>query len=114
MLTLTSRSLDYADTENERFKARLSELVDRDPLTGVFNRRRLDEELVRQLAVGRRNGKDLSLLSLDLDGFKAINDSLGHAAGDELIILLPETSAVEAATVAEKLIESLHRVIKRR
>ncbi|MDO9356604.1 MAG: diguanylate cyclase [Solirubrobacteraceae bacterium] len=63
----------------------LERLVRRDPLTGVGNRRLLDERLAHQLARHSRNGQQLSLLALDLNGFKALNDTLGHEAGDELL-----------------------------
>jgi diguanylate cyclase (GGDEF)-like protein len=63
----------------------LERLVRRDPLTGVGNRRLLDERLSHELARASRGGQQLSLLALDLNGFKALNDTLGHEAGDELL-----------------------------
>lgn len=60
----------------------------RDPLTGCANRRALDEELVHALASARRSGLDLALVTVDLDGLKAINDTSGHAAGDAALIAL--------------------------
>jgi diguanylate cyclase (GGDEF)-like protein len=68
---------------NER--ARVAELetrVDEDPLTGLLNRRGLMKELYRKLAYARRYKATGALLFLDLDGFKAVNDKHGHAAGD--------------------------------
>jgi diguanylate cyclase (GGDEF)-like protein len=56
-----------------------------DPLTGLWNRRRFEEELVRTVGRAHRYGVGASLLVLDLDGFKAVNDTLGHHVGDELI-----------------------------
>ena len=56
-----------------------------DPLTRVANRRALDDALRRELSRAQRSGKPLSLLLLDLDGLKAINDTLGHAAGDRAL-----------------------------
>lgn len=70
----------------KRLQAQLSYLAHRDPLTGLFNRRRFEEELERR--VRPREGErrqPSSLLWLDLDRFKEINDSLGHRAGDELL-----------------------------
>ncbi|MDP3267151.1 MAG: diguanylate cyclase [Sulfuricurvum sp.] len=57
----------------------------RDPLTGVYNRRYLDETLPREIARASRELSDLSIVMLDLDHFKIINDTYGHAAGDEVL-----------------------------
>jgi diguanylate cyclase (GGDEF)-like protein/PAS domain S-box-containing protein len=72
-------------TERKRFEAQLHHLADHDPLTGVFNRTRFERELDREAAHARRYGKGGALLALDLDHFKYVNDSLGHAAGDDMI-----------------------------
>lgn len=72
-------------TERKRFESELLYLADHDPLTGVFNRRRFEQELTRELARLARGGGEGALLVIDLDRFKAVNDTLGHAAGDELI-----------------------------
>jgi diguanylate cyclase (GGDEF)-like protein len=56
-----------------------------DPLTNTLNRRGFEERLEAELAESVRTGQPLSLMLLDLDGFKAVNDRLGHAAGDELL-----------------------------
>ncbi len=63
----------------------LERLVRRDPLTGVGNRRLLDERLAAEISRHERSGQEFSLLVLDLNGFKALNDTLGHEAGDELL-----------------------------
>lgn len=65
---------------------RLTELAERDPLTGLYNRRRFLEELDRQLADAGRRQEEVGLISFDLDGFKHINDSFGHQAGDQVLI----------------------------
>jgi diguanylate cyclase (GGDEF)-like protein len=57
-------------------------LADRDDLTGLFNRRRLEEELDREMHRSERNGEPLSMLMLDLDYFKRFNDAGGHLEGD--------------------------------
>jgi diguanylate cyclase (GGDEF)-like protein len=57
-----------------------------DPLTGLPNRRALSEALERALARAHRTGQPVAVLALDLDGFKAINDRLGHPAGDATLL----------------------------
>jgi diguanylate cyclase (GGDEF)-like protein len=102
--------------------------ADRDPLTGLFNRRSFVRELDAEIERSRRYGRRLALAIGDLDGFKEINDSDGHPAGDralehvaallggavrasdavfriggdEFALLLPETAASEARDVAER------------
>ncbi len=73
-------------------------LAETDPLCQVLNRRGFDRELVRSLAHVERYGGSLGLIYVDLDGFKAVNDRLGHAAGDRLLaaaadVLLTELRA---------------------
>lgn len=72
----------------ERLRAttsRLRHLADHDPLTGLLNRRRFEQELARHLAHVRRYGPEGAALVLDLDRFKPVNDTHGHAAGDRLL-----------------------------
>jgi diguanylate cyclase (GGDEF)-like protein len=57
----------------------------RDSLTGLFNRRFVDEFLVRELARAERKTRQLSMIALDIDHFKRINDSFGHSAGDTVL-----------------------------
>jgi diguanylate cyclase (GGDEF)-like protein/PAS domain S-box-containing protein len=63
-------------------------LAHHDPLTGLANRLRFHEELERTFADSVRNGNSSALLLLDLDYFKSINDTSGHAAGDALLVIL--------------------------
>jgi diguanylate cyclase (GGDEF)-like protein/PAS domain S-box-containing protein len=72
-------------TERKRFEGQLQHLADHDPVTALFNRRRLEEELARELAAAERYGTGGAVLALDLDNFKYVNDTLGHSAGDQLI-----------------------------
>lgn len=104
-------------------------LAGRDELTGVANRRGFNEALHREVARSRRSGKPLSLLMLDMDGLKQINDRFGHPAGDtaigavaqaalaavrdadqvfrlggdEFAVILPEAEGDEAAIVGERI-----------
>jgi diguanylate cyclase (GGDEF)-like protein len=99
-----------------------------DSLTGLLNRRGLEDRLEEELARCRRNGRELSVVMIDCDGLKAVNDSGGHElgdavlqrvsdclrqhkrmadvaarlGGDEFVVLLPETRAGDALGVAER------------
>jgi diguanylate cyclase (GGDEF)-like protein/PAS domain S-box-containing protein len=72
------------------YEERLWQLANRDPLTGLFNRRRFREELAREAAAARRRGERGALLIFDIDNFKDINDTLGHPAGDALLARMGE------------------------
>ncbi len=63
----------------------LQQLSVRDPLTGLFNRRYMEESLARELRRAERQNKPLGLIMLDIDHFKRFNDTLGHDAGDALL-----------------------------
>jgi diguanylate cyclase (GGDEF)-like protein len=111
----------------ESAKAKEVALVD--PLTTVFNRRYMDEILPREISKAARAGTDLSVLVLDVDGFKDVNSRFGHVGGDqylrdvatllkktfrgsdtvlrlggdEFLVILPETSNRQAQRAAERL-----------
>ncbi|MGE5527320.1 MAG: PAS domain S-box protein [Methanosarcina sp.] len=122
-------------SERKHFENQLQYLADHDLITGLFNRRRLEEELERELATAARFGGGGAVLVLDLDHFKLVNDSLGHAAGDELIanvsqilrrrlrssdvlgrmggdefaVVLPRVSAEQACEVGRSLLEDIRK-----
>jgi diguanylate cyclase (GGDEF)-like protein/PAS domain S-box-containing protein len=122
-------------TERKRFEGQLQYLADHDALTGLYNRRRFEEELEHVLAGAERYERAGALLVVDLDGFKYVNDTLGHPVGDELIarlaatlraelresdviarlggdefgVILPEATEPEAGAVAEKLLRAVQR-----
>jgi diguanylate cyclase (GGDEF)-like protein/PAS domain S-box-containing protein len=73
-------------TERRAAEEQIAYLAYHDPLTGLPNRALLQEHLNLALARGGRHGQAVGLLYLDLDGFKLVNDSLGHPAGDELLV----------------------------
>jgi len=69
----------------------LQQQAERDALTGLYNRRRFDEELEREIAESKRRARETGLLVFDLDGFKPVNDTYGHQAGDRVLVALAET-----------------------
>ena len=115
-----------------------SQLARTDQLTGLANTRAFNERAEFELLRARRYGRALSLLYIDLDGFKAINDRMGHAAGDvvlqraatalreslrrtdivarlggdEFVVLLPETGTESAEIVIAKVRETLARALQ--
>lgn len=123
-------SLDMLSTQAEE----MATLAHTDPLTGLANRRRLMEQFEREFRRALRYGRPLSLVYLDLDGFKTINDAFGHMFGDEILrgvaksmlavlrtadllarlggeefaLLLPETGLDGACNVANKLRRALN------
>jgi diguanylate cyclase (GGDEF)-like protein/PAS domain S-box-containing protein len=72
-------------TTQKETERELQQLADHDPLTGLLNRRRFNEELERELARIKRYGGAATLLVIDIDRFKLINDTLGHRAGDDVL-----------------------------
>jgi diguanylate cyclase (GGDEF)-like protein len=117
----------------ERHRAELAELSRTDPLTGCLNRRGFSERLDAELSRAERDGSEVALIQLDLNGFKSVNDRHGHATGDELLrwvgstlqallrgsdatgrlggdefaLLLPGLGAAEANAVAERTVAAL-------
>jgi diguanylate cyclase (GGDEF)-like protein len=116
----------------DRLRGEVAALALVDDLTGVANRRHLLQRLTEQCALSLRTQKPFALLAIDLDGFKLINDSYGHAAGDECLrrftraaqsrlrpgdmlaraggdefcIVLPSTGLHEGAVIARRILEA--------
>jgi len=84
-LRQANTSLEQRLAENASLHAQLHEQAQRDPLTGLYNRRFLDSMLPRELARCTREGQPLSLMLIDVDHFKHINDTHGHQTGDEVL-----------------------------
>ncbi|MEW5734955.1 MAG: cache domain-containing protein [Thermodesulfobacteriota bacterium] len=70
---------------NIRLRDRLRELSVRDPLTGLFNRRYMEESLLREIRTAEREGSTLGIIMMDVDHFKDFNDTYGHEAGDRVL-----------------------------
>ena len=80
----------YARHQDAR-RVDLARISRADPLTGSLNRRGFEERFGAELNAAERSGQPLGLLQIDLDNFKAINDTKGHAAGDELLCWVVES-----------------------
>jgi diguanylate cyclase (GGDEF)-like protein len=72
-------------SERHELEIKLRELSDTDQLTGLFNRRKIERDLALHYETFERHAVPISILMFDLDNLKAINDTLGHHAGDEVI-----------------------------
>ena len=116
-------------TERKKMEEELTRLATTDPLTGIYNRGKIEESLRQEMARATRYGSPLAIILFDLDYFKKINDSLGHSIGDqvlrevaatvgkqiretdvlgrwggeEFIVLCPGIVAHDAVAIAEKL-----------
>jgi len=83
------RTLDHRIAEaTRRATSQLQRIAQRDPLTDLGNRRFLDEHLDPLANIVADTGEDLACIMIDLDNFKAVNDTLGHSAGDDLLVFL--------------------------
>jgi diguanylate cyclase (GGDEF)-like protein len=84
-LEAANQQLKLKIAEVEALQQALRQQATRDFLTGLFNRRHLDDVLPSMLAMAQRDQQPLSMVIIDLDHFKRVNDELGHAAGDTLL-----------------------------
>ncbi len=139
-LVLVTRDVSARKRVENHIRKLLEEnkrLAATDMLTGLPNRRYLLEAINKELSRCKRYGHDLSILVIDIDFFKQINDTFGHSSGDdalkvmariireiargsdlfcrfggeEFLVALPETSAVQAGRVAERLRERLENTV---
>ncbi len=79
---------EHTNQELQKTLLELNHLVGTDLLTGLWSRRRMEETLVGEMDRHRRYGQPLSMLVIDVDAFKAVNDQFGHAIGDEVLVKL--------------------------
>ena len=124
----------YLITENKRLFQEVQRLAVTDPLTNVYNRHKLNESLSLEIERAHRYDRPLSIIMIDMDGLKGINDAYGHAVGDEALVLvadsirscirrvdlptrfggddfvvvLPEADLDEAVAVAERICDEVH------
>jgi diguanylate cyclase (GGDEF)-like protein/PAS domain S-box-containing protein len=91
-------------TDRKAAEAQLHWLAYHDSLTGLGNRSLFSDELERELMVSMQRGTNLAVLFIDLDRFKLVNDSFGHAAGDEVLLALAQRfkSAVRGGDVVSR------------
>ncbi|MEO5694124.1 MAG: GGDEF domain-containing protein [Usitatibacter sp.] len=130
---LSQRTLGVENTGLKRREAQMVETTLLDALTGVGNRRKLDQALASEIARAERTGQPLCALMADIDHFKQVNDGYGHAAGDrvlarfgellrmqtrpsdivtrfggeEFVVLMPHTALAPALAAAERIRSAL-------
>ncbi len=94
--------LKQALAEAEELRKELREQAIRDPLTGLYNRRFLEESMIHEMARARRTHSSLGVIMLDMDRFKELNDHYGHEAGDSLLRAIAEVlmANIRASDVA--------------
>jgi len=93
------RRLELYQKDLEDLNAKLRERADLDGLTGLHNRRAFEERIEEEISRSARHGIPLSLLMLDVDHFKALNDTLGHTAGDRVLQALSDLLRDSARTM---------------
>ncbi len=81
----TVLQLSYGDEVERQYHAKLFQLAARDALTGLYNKRYALNELESHIRISRRSGRALSIILVDIDDFKQVNDRFGHLAGDEYL-----------------------------
>jgi diguanylate cyclase (GGDEF)-like protein len=89
-ISMVAASCGFMLMNKERADASAERLASLDPLTGAYNRRTFHEAAERTLALARRAGQPLSIIMIDIDHFKDLNDQHGHRLGDEVLRVLAE------------------------
>ena len=128
-LASLSRDLRRKNLALQKANETINELMRTDPLTGLANRRHLNEQLAQLISLGLRHHDSFSLIMADIDKFKSVNDTWGHDQGDlvlkefaaimkkqcrqedlparfggeEFLILLPRTDLKQATIIAERI-----------
>jgi len=136
-LRILNNQLESQLQQNEQLQAQLLEQSNHDALTGLYNRRFMDDSLERELARAKRESYPISILMMDIDHFKKLNDSYGHAMGDkalhelgkllrsavresdipcryggeEFIVIMPEAAVKDALNRAELIREQLRGLV---
>lgn len=137
-LAKTVEEVGIKNDQLEEAITQLESMASTDPLTGLANRRAFNDSMERRFAEASRYDHDLACIMIDLDGFKSLNDSLGHQAGDELlkrtarileancrrsdiagrfggdefVILLPETGLKTARIVATRIKQEFEAMVE--
>jgi diguanylate cyclase (GGDEF)-like protein len=81
----TVLQLSYSDEIEKEYHAKLFDFAARDALTGLYNKRFIVNELENYCRIARRSGRSFSIIMIDIDDFKQINDRFGHLSGDEFL-----------------------------
>jgi diguanylate cyclase (GGDEF)-like protein len=128
------RNLEESNRTILQQNKRLSKLALKDPHTGVYNRRYLQETLEKELSLAKRHAQSVSIIMMDIDYFKSINDVYGHACGDlvlkqftktlnnairrydtifrfggeEFVIISPRTDRATGLILAKRLLRTIH------
>jgi diguanylate cyclase (GGDEF)-like protein len=123
-------------TRRKNLEKKLKNLAEKDPATGAFNRRHFMQIFEQSHSIAKRYKTPLSIMVLDIDNFKSINDSFGHEAGDtvlktitgycqlslresdlfarlggeEFIVMLPNTPTIGAAIIGERIRDGVHNI----
>ncbi len=101
---ITILKFSYADQAEEAFQRQMYDSALRDPLTGLYNRRFLTSQLESEFSYSVRHQTSLSLVMIDIDHFKSVNDTYGHPVGDHVLVGLSNllTGAIRTEDLAAR------------